>query len=92
MPEHEVEGGEIWLHADERVVETVPVEVIDHVGLITVRSSGRFYASVLRLDRSRTGYRFDVPPWDPAGVDRVVCVSAAEAREVIDGFSVRSRS
>jgi len=92
MPEYEVEHGEIWLHDDERVVETVPVEAIDHVGLVTVRSSGRFYASVLRLDRSSMGYRFDVPQWDPAGVDRVVCASAAESREVIEGCRARSQS
>jgi hypothetical protein len=91
MPEDEVEHGGIWLHADERVVQTIPLDQ-DHLGLITTRSTRRFYASVLRLDRSRRPTEPEAPQWEPVGVDRVACASAAEARRVIGSFRMRTRS
>jgi hypothetical protein len=85
MADYDLDRGEIWLHADERVVQTIPIDE-EHLGLITTRANGRYYASVLRLDRSGRSHDHDVPQWEQAGVDRVRCGSAAEARSIIGAF------
>ena len=82
MPEHEIAGGEVWLHADERVVSTIDIQAGSLLGIVTTRESGRFYASLVRLG-NRTGSRFDVPQWEFTALKRCICASLEEAREVV---------
>jgi hypothetical protein len=86
MPEHEIDGGEIWLHPDETVVQIVDLGRRNHIGLVTARADGRYYASVLRLS-DKPGYRFDVPRWNFRGMERSICESVAGAEGVIRSFA-----
>ena len=87
MPEHLVAHGELWLHPDKRVVETLELGTPAHLGLVTTRHSGLVYASLLVLG-GRAGYRFDVPQWEFAALERVICESVDEARVTIQAAAL----
>jgi hypothetical protein len=82
MPEHNIAGGDLWLHLDEQVVATIDAWSGAFLGIVTTRASGLIYASLVGR-RNLPPYRFDVPQWVFTQLERSICHSIEEASPLL---------